>query len=81
MKEKYEPENVALEDVRIVKALEFVSLRITKLFYGSEPQGCSPQCANVPKLTWTLFSGWIRNEQGKCSKMGLPADKLYRLDC
>lgn len=51
MKEKYEPENVALEDVRIVKILEFVSLGITKLFYGSEPQGCSPQCAIVPKLT------------------------------
>lgn len=51
MKEKYEPENVALEDVRIVKVLEFVSLGITKLFYESEPKGCSPQCANVPKLT------------------------------
>ena len=81
MKEKYEPENVALGDVCVMKVLESVSLRITKLFYGSEPKGCSPQCANVPKLTCTLFSCWIRNEQGKCSRMGLPADKLYRLSC
>ena len=51
MKEKYEPENVALGDVCVMKVLESVSLRITKLFYGSEPKGCSPQCANMPKLT------------------------------
>ena len=38
MKEKYEPENVALGDVRVVKVLGSVSLRITRLFYGSEPQ-------------------------------------------
>lgn len=36
MKEKYVPENVALGDVYVVKVLGSVSLRITKLFYGSE---------------------------------------------
>lgn len=36
MKEKYVPENVALGDVYVVKVLGSVSLRITRLFYGSE---------------------------------------------
>lgn len=38
MKEKYLLENVSLRDVYVVKVLGSVSLRITKMFYGSKPK-------------------------------------------
>lgn len=81
MKEKYKPENVALRDFRVVKVLRSVSLRITKLFYGTEPKGLLPtMCYCAQTHLNPFFPYWIRNEQGKCSRKGSLADKLYRID-
>ena len=61
MKEKYKPENVALRDFRVVKVLRSVSLRITKLFYGTEPKGLLPtMCYCAQTHLNPFFPYWIR---------------------
>lgn len=72
MKEKYKPENVALRDFRVVKVLRSVSLRITKLFYGTEPKGLLPTMCYCAQTHLNPFFSLLDQEwAGKVQQKGI----------